>query len=76
MVEKPLKIFVKDGGDKYNGYKMSVILSEHYQYYKFNYDSENPKDFNGSRYLDNSYNSSISGLLMNQDKNGIHIFFE
>lgn len=31
---------IEDGGYKYNGYKMSVILSENYEYYKFKYNGK------------------------------------
>lgn len=32
-----INTIIEDGGSKYNGYKMSVILSENYKYYKFRY---------------------------------------
>jgi len=36
--KEKITTIISDGGLDYNGYKMSVILSENYSYWKFKYD--------------------------------------
>lgn len=53
---------IENGGSKYNGYKMSVILSENYNYYKFKYGANNSSDvvWNETQHYDNNINTNIN----------------
>ena len=66
------KILVK-GGEKYNNYKLSVILSDNYTEFEFDY--QNNEYINGTKIGNIKKNAVSTSLnILNEDKNGIHVF--